>query len=624
MLLLCGTVILLTQFCNTPNSDTTSSTYLNHHDSAHYVGMSTCAECHIDKAQTFVHTGMGLSFDTVSRAKSSANLVEHHVLYDSFLNFYYYPFWRGENLFVLEFRLNGKDTTYKREEEITFIIGSGQHTNSHLIQKGDYVVQAPFTWYAQKGKLDFPPGFEKGNNSRFSRVIDEECMSCHNGLPKMKPGSHRAFASIPNGIDCERCHGPGSIHVARRKLGLEPDGDIDFSIVNPAKLTWERQIDVCQRCHLQGNNVLKPGKAFSDFRPGMVLADVFEVYLPQYQNGERLFNMANHSDRLQSSACFLKSNTSSQQLTCITCHNPHVSVKQTQTAQFNAVCSSCHSTGEVCKESKKVRALKSNNCVECHMPVSSTEDIPHVTVHDHKIGIYKDGMEQNNPSGKVIGLYSVNNKNPDHRTLIQAYLTYYEKFDQLPIYQQKAQALLDEKDYPILQIHLLYQQQAWKAITEYLKQHTPENPDAVTCYRIGKAFSHTKDVKNAVDWLQLAVVKDDSYFEYKSELGSNLIKMNRLAEAEDVLLSGVNQFGEYAPGLNNLGFLYIQTRQYAKAKKYLEESLRLDPNNMNAKENLVLLYYQLGDIDKEKYWLRSIIKQKPKHSIAIRRLSELL
>ena len=131
------------------------------------MGMTTCAQCHLDKAETFIHTGMGMSFDTASKEKSSANLHTNHVLYDSATDFYYYPHWQNDQLFVTEFRLVGSDTVYTRKERINYIIGSGQHTNSHLIQKGDYIVQAPFTWYAQDKKLDLPPGFENGANSRF-------------------------------------------------------------------------------------------------------------------------------------------------------------------------------------------------------------------------------------------------------------------------------------------------------------------------------------------------------------------------------------------------------------------------------------------------------------------------
>ncbi len=614
-------IVFLTQFCNSPQT-TDAVGYLNHSDSAHYVGISTCAQCHLDKVQTFSHTGMGMSFDTASKSKSSANLTTNHVLYDSATNFYYYPFWKSDKLYVKEFRLDAKDTVYSRTEEITYIIGSGQHTNSHLVKKGDYIVQAPFTWYAQKGQLDFPPGFENGNNSRFSRVIDQECMSCHNAMPTMKPGSMKAFTYVPNGIDCERCHGPGSIHVNFRRTGELPSTDIDYTIVNPSNLQWERQIDVCQRCHLQGNNVLKEGKNFTDFRPGMVLSDIFEIFLPEYENGQ-LFNMANHSDRFQNSKCFIQSNKSGMSFTCISCHNPHVSVKNTATAEFNKKCESCHSSSlTTCSEQLKVRTLKGDNCVLCHMPSSSAEDIPHVSVHDHKIGIYSEGYEPKN-DGEVKGLYSVNNDNPSKETLIKAYLTYFEKFDPLPIYQEKAKALLDESEFPTLKVHYYYQKQQWQDIVTLVEKTEIADVNGVTAYRIGKAYSSIGNIVMAIDWLKLSVLKQPTEFAIKSELGSNMLKIEDWESAESVLKECINQYSEYTPALNNLGYLYIRTGKYAQSKKFLTRVLALDPDNIKAIENFVLLYSVIGDKESELFWLQKLLERKPYFNKAKERFSQL-
>ncbi|MBK7311606.1 MAG: hypothetical protein IPI93_12675 [Sphingobacteriaceae bacterium] len=54
---------------------------------------------------------------------------------------------------------------------------------------------------------------------------------------------------VPNGIDCERCHGPGSIHVNQKQRGIKIDTSkqIDYSIVNPSKLPIDLQFDICQR-----------------------------------------------------------------------------------------------------------------------------------------------------------------------------------------------------------------------------------------------------------------------------------------------------------------------------------------------------------------------------------------
>jgi hypothetical protein len=50
--------------------------------------------------------------------------------------------------------LAGKDTVHQRFEKVSYIVGSGQHTNSHIININGYLHQAPITFYTQKGKWD--------------------------------------------------------------------------------------------------------------------------------------------------------------------------------------------------------------------------------------------------------------------------------------------------------------------------------------------------------------------------------------------------------------------------------------------------------------------------------------
>ena len=116
---------------------------------------------------------------------------------------------------------------------------------------------------------------------------------------------------------------------------------IDYSIVNPAKLPVVLQLDVCQRCHIQGNAVLNEGKSFFDFRPGMHLSDVMNVFMPVYKGQENEHIMASHVERLKMSQCFIQTTKKAEAnpnfknqlypyqnaMTCVTCHNPHVSVK---------------------------------------------------------------------------------------------------------------------------------------------------------------------------------------------------------------------------------------------------------------------------------------------------------
>ena len=57
------------------------------------------------------------------------------------------------------------------------------------------------------------------------------------------------------GITCTRCHGDGTKHVALREAGKGPAaGQADSSIVNPKRLSNQKQLRICQQCHLTGES----------------------------------------------------------------------------------------------------------------------------------------------------------------------------------------------------------------------------------------------------------------------------------------------------------------------------------------------------------------------------------
>ena len=83
----------------------------------------------------------------------------------------------------------------------------------------------------------------------------------------------------------------------------------------------------------------------------MKLSDVMNVFVPLYEGNGNAHIMASHAERLKQSRCYIetanKNHVNHQPselrpekmlLTCITCHNPHVSVRQTNDDHFNAVC----------------------------------------------------------------------------------------------------------------------------------------------------------------------------------------------------------------------------------------------------------------------------------------------
>lgn len=649
------TLILFLTYCGDTaqkSADTKSESeqvYLNHSDTARYVGMSQCKLCHQDIYNSYIETGMGKSFDHASKQKSAAKYSEHTVIYDKFKDFYYHPFWKKDSLFIMEFRLQGKDTVYKRIEKVDYIVGSGHHTNSHITSSNGYLHQMPMTFYTQKQKWDFPPGFENGFNTRFSRKIGLECMSCHNSLPDFVEGSENKFNALPEGVNCERCHGPGSIHVQQRSTGTKIDTSkyIDYSIVNPAKLPIDRQFDVCQRCHLQGNTVLKEGKSFFDFKPGMKLSDYMTTFLPRYKNADNEFIMASHADRLKQSKCFIKSfnpetdkkslKPYKNSLTCVTCHNPHLSVKVTGKEIFNTACKNCHSSStknNLCSEKEEVRAKVNDNCVSCHMPNSGSIDIPHVSVHDHYIRkpMKKEDIQK---VKEFIGLYAINEKNPDNYIKAKAYIQQYDKFEYKVEYLDSAQFYLSDKtkedvirNFELL-VHLNFIKMDYKKIVFYLNQigdidklkkplnkKSWDNANAWTAYRIGEAYYILGDIPSAYTFYKKACDLSAYNPEFRNKLGASLLAMKRVPEAMTVLNDVVNESPKFVQAINNLGYANLVSGNVLKAEELYSKALALDPDYESLLMNVAGLKIYQKKYKEAEVVLKSVLKKNPENEQA--------
>ena len=141
-------IFLLLNACNFSEDKSQTSSepvYASLIDTTRYVGMSTCRQCHSAIYDTYIQTGMGQSFAAASHSKSSAHFDEHVVVRDSSNGYLYHPGWEGDSLYLLEFLMHGKDTIYKRKERINYIVGSGQHTNSHINNTNGYLYPVSYT-----------------------------------------------------------------------------------------------------------------------------------------------------------------------------------------------------------------------------------------------------------------------------------------------------------------------------------------------------------------------------------------------------------------------------------------------------------------------------------------------
>jgi hypothetical protein len=580
--------------------------YLNHDPKVKCVGSEACRDCHAGIYQSFMQTGMGQSFGLANPAKSSIKWPVE-AIYDTLSGYYYQPKWVGQDLFLYEYRLAHADTSYRRMEKVDYIVGSGQHTNSHIQDRNGYLYQMPFTYYTQRGLMGLPPGFEGGHNSRYARALGMECISCHNDLPSHVPGSFNKFENVPLGIGCERCHGPGQAHVEAKLRGewVDTDKGPDATIVNPAKLPYKLQTDVCQRCHLQGNALLKPGKDWADFRPGMALSQVMDIYMPVLAQAKGSFVMASHPHRLKMSQCF-----KGQGLTCITCHDPHKGVTQTKGAHYDAACATCHGS----KPKKCSHSLGQANCVGCHMKKSHTVDIPHVSVTDHYIRIYEEGEAASNEKQGFTGLQCLTSAAPGPESKARAYLNFYEKFEARPVFLDSARhylAGLPQPEHPQVWIHYHFLRADHRALVGIAAGADQKDFEPHDYYRIATAHRALGQVSGAVIYMEKALNLMPLHHEYRVQLAQDMMVLGRLEEARGHLLMVLAELPLHEEAMNAMGFGYLLVNDLDAAEDWFHKVLAQDPLHEQAMTNLAKVALGRDRLDQANNWLLRVLEAHP-------------
>ncbi|HEU0122605.1 MAG TPA: tetratricopeptide repeat protein [Bryobacteraceae bacterium] len=313
-----------------------------------YLDPATCTPCHAEIAASYAKTGMGRSF-------GRANDVPALTQFDHAASRQRFRVAARSGEWFLERQPFGD------ERRMDYAIGSGNHSRTFVYRNdAGLLMELPVSWYAEGGgKWRMSPGYDRADHSGFQREAGDACLFCHNGYPSAANGG------LAQGIDCQRCHGPGEQHVRERG-----------PIVNPAKLSRERRLDVCLQCHMESASrtlpeaVRRPGRGVFSYRPGEPLGDYMTFYAFTEGGGEDRMTVNGAGYGLLQSACFQRS-----AMDCVTCHNPHKR-QAGDAAHFTQVCRSCHSnTHEPARD----------KCIDCHMPKRRTEDAVHVVMTDHRI-----------------------------------------------------------------------------------------------------------------------------------------------------------------------------------------------------------------------------------------------
>lgn len=354
---------------------TFATPFLNVRPEVHYVGDAACLDCHREICDKFHAHPMGRSMALGGADSSKTGTFDA-------ANLHYESTVRDGRLIHSE-SATRPDKTLLAEKAVTiqYVIGSGGRGHSYLFADDGYLSQSPISWYSGRHVLDLSPGY-RDRNSHFDRPVDANCLFCHANCVEPVEGSVNRYRepifSSP-AIGCERCHGPGELHVKQPGAAHQAD----YTIVNPKRLEPALREAVCQQCHLQGQaRVLREGRESFDFRPGLPLELFYDTFVWHLgvPHGQKAVG---HVEQMTESACFTRS---AGKLGCASCHDPHEKPPpDKQAMHYRQRCLSCHNERQCSVPLADRRAKNQDACAACHMPPSSTVDVVHVSITDHRI-----------------------------------------------------------------------------------------------------------------------------------------------------------------------------------------------------------------------------------------------
>ena len=588
---------------------------------AQYANPKLCAACHPAIAKSWQQNGMGRSFAAPRPEILVEDFTKNNSYFHPASNTYYQMLNRNGVLIQRRYQLGfeGKESNID-EKQIDYIVGSGNHMRTYVHRNADgTLLELPLAWYAEKGGYwAMNPGYDAPDYPYARRQIAYDCMFCHNAYPTTPAGHERLgdrpvySGKMPEGIDCQRCHGPGQKHIdAASKPGAKP-ADVRAAVVNPRRLDDDRQLEVCAQCHLKTTEFRLPHaiKRYQrpdfSYQPGQPL----ESFLLAFDeapgpNKNTRFETASAVSRLRASQCFLKSNG---KLKCTTCHDPHdIRHGAEAVEKYNSVCRGCH-TGSL---AVKTGHPAQTGCVDCHMPKRRTEDIVHMAVTDHLIqrnkpagDLLADIAERHEDStnsyrGEVVPYY------PDHLSTSPENLYYL--------------ALAQVRDRANLERGLSAFEKALPALEKKTEEKRPE-----PYLEFAQALRSAGQPARALLAFQDSLRRDPAYVPALLEYAVALKESGQAAQAVTIARRATGVAPTDPRGWNALGQTQLDTADFSGARASFKQALSLDPELPEAHNGMGIAISQLGDPQASEAEFREAVRVLPNYGEAHGNLGNVL
>jgi tetratricopeptide (TPR) repeat protein len=486
--------------------------------------------------------------------------------------------------------LNGVETNVE-EMKVDYVLGSGDEARSYLHQTSrNTLIELPLGWYSERGGYwAMSPGFDS-KHPQTRRMVSYECMFCHTGYPQL---SEKAMSQtidpvfvgkLAEGIDCQRCHGPGGQHVNVAQSPNPTLAEFKRTIVNPARLEPKRQLEICMQCHLEPTSghlpsiIRKFDRGPFSYIPGQALEDFARYFdYPEGKGYDDRFQIVSAAYRLRKSRCFLESKGT---MTCLNCHDPHRVLPTGQEAvQFYAgVCRKCHEPvlGEKITAGKHTASIE---CISCHMPKRRTEDVVHVVITDHLI---QRKLPNRNLLAELTELH-IPESEEYHGEVVPYYPARPEPTSDNNLYNSVAQVLL--------------QNNLAKGVEELSRQMAQKPPLRAEFYTtLGDAWANSNETRKAVDAYKQALRLNANSLVALNGLASVQLQQGDATRSRETLDLALRNAPLEPNILYQYGLLEARQGKREEAIVRLQKSLEIDPDLSEGYFNLANLLVQSGRV----------------------------